>query len=160
MTASDYLARLWRQTLISDLLWVREDGLSSISATPEHAKTGGQYGRTPSWSWASMNGRIMHLSLPDWRVLDTVPVQSCATLKPGVENPSGRVVSGHIDLVCPYMMLWGQVVQKTGKLCSSFRCIRWIHQLNCGGLSSRDDRIGDKYAHQAAIPASQLVAWN
>lgn len=114
----DYLAGLWRQTLISDLLWVREEGVSSISAAPDPAKTGRQYGRAPSWSWASMNGSIMYLSLPGGQVPDTVRVQSCETVKPGVEaDPFGQVVSGHIDIVCPYMTLWARpMVQESGEL--------------------------------------------
>ncbi|KAG6363941.1 hypothetical protein INS49_009044 [Diaporthe citri] len=114
----DYLAGLWRQTLISDLLWIREEGLSSISATPDPAKTGRQYGRAPSWSWASMNGRILYLSLQNGRVPDTVRVQSCETVKPGLEeDPFGKVVSGHIDIVCPYMTGWARpLVSESGEL--------------------------------------------
>lgn len=116
--ANDYLAGLWRETLISDVLWIREEGLSSISATPDPAKTGRQYGRAPSWSWASMNGRIVYLGLPGGRVPDTVRVQSCETVKQGgKEDPFGKVVSGHIDVVCPYLTGWARpLVSESGQL--------------------------------------------
>ncbi|KAJ0109704.1 HET domain-containing protein [Diaporthe amygdali] len=114
----DYLAGLWRRSLIGDLLWVREEGISSISATPDPTKTGRQYGRAPSWSWASMDGSIMYLSLPGGYAPDIVCIQSCETVKPGVEDdPFGQVVSGHLDIVCPYMTLWARpMVQETGEL--------------------------------------------
>ncbi|KAI0825323.1 heterokaryon incompatibility protein-domain-containing protein [Trametes gibbosa] len=46
---SDYLAGLWRHTLLDDLLWFKETG----SDTPRPAEF-----RAPSWSWASVDGQV------------------------------------------------------------------------------------------------------
>lgn len=48
---SDYLAGLWRDTLLSDLLWFRRSG-SAFMHRP------GVY-RAPSWSWAALEGEVM-----------------------------------------------------------------------------------------------------
>lgn len=114
----DYLAGLWRRTLVSDLLWVRQEGVSSISASPDPSKTGREYERAPSWSWASMNGSIMYLALRGGEIPESVRVQSCMTTKPEVGgDPFGQVVSGELDLVCPYMTAWARpLVQEEGDL--------------------------------------------
>ncbi|KAI0325302.1 HET-domain-containing protein [Cubamyces sp. BRFM 1775] len=48
---SDYLAGLWRNTLLLDLLWQRRSGASSSTS-----RCGGY--RAPSWSWACVDGPV------------------------------------------------------------------------------------------------------
>lgn len=114
----DYLAGLWRSTLVSDLLWIRDEGYSSEASVPDPSKTGRRYGWAPSWSWTSMDGGIRYYSLPDGHVPDTVHVLSCATTKPGEErDPFGQVLSGKLDVACSYMTLWARPhVQEEGEL--------------------------------------------
>ncbi|KAL1866338.1 hypothetical protein Daus18300_006802 [Diaporthe australafricana] len=117
--AGDYHAGLWRATLISDLLWSREEGLSSVSATPDPAKTGRQHGRAPSWSWTSMDGSITYLTFPGGCVPRDVSIQSCGTMKPSVKDadPFGQVVSGRLVIVAPYMTTWARpFLEEPGKL--------------------------------------------
>jgi hypothetical protein len=71
VTKKDYLAGLWRQSLIEDLLWKREPasfGKSGKQGVPS------KY-RAPSWSWASLDFNIAFLYLwgfpPSTEVLGT-----------------------------------------------------------------------------------------
>lgn len=117
--AGDYHAGLWRDTLISDLPRSREEGLSSISATPDPAKTGRRHDRAPSWSWASMDGSITYLTFPGGHVPRDVSIQSCGTAKPCVKDadPFGQVVSGRLEIECPHMATWARALeQEPGEL--------------------------------------------
>jgi hypothetical protein len=58
-TGDEYLAGLWKSTLITDLLWKRE-------SHPGFHRTDTHYGtsascRAPSWSWAAEDGKVSFL---------------------------------------------------------------------------------------------------
>jgi hypothetical protein len=98
-----YLAGLWRDTLITDLLWYRLDP-STASSTEKW--------RAPSWSWASMDGPVKFFDSPHFLESPNLSKSTGITqsLK-GVfleikdasthlvsDNPFGEVTSAHIRI--------------------------------------------------------------
>lgn len=57
---TDYVAGVWRETLVKDLLWVR----ASMQGLPSTQQSGRRPTRAPSWSWASIDGNVTYLELP------------------------------------------------------------------------------------------------
>ncbi|KAI0826815.1 heterokaryon incompatibility protein-domain-containing protein [Trametes gibbosa] len=53
---TEYLAGLWRNTLLSDLLWYHENYTRTEGARPATY-------RAPSWSWAAIDGRLRLLAI-------------------------------------------------------------------------------------------------
>jgi hypothetical protein len=83
----DYLAGLWRRNLPKDLLWqVREDEVG--------AQRPDRY-RAPSWSWASVDGRILYQS--SWTGQDRITVLN-AQVSLRSEDLTGQVKAGEIRL--------------------------------------------------------------
>lgn len=84
----DYIAGLWREELPFDLLW-----------EPNDATTRSKTWRAPSWSWASLDGRI-NLSRSGQEDLHTtlVHVVSVDIELADPRNPFGAVLSGSITL--------------------------------------------------------------
>jgi len=91
---SDYLAGLWRCTLLKDLLWRRSYRFDPVSRTRPSAYRG------PSWSWAAVDGNINLCDGED--VGDLVAeVIMCKTQLKTSELPFGEVVSGNLVLRAP-----------------------------------------------------------
>ena len=85
---ADYLAGLWRSTLLSDLLWEASPGDSAMNRPLEY--------RAPSWSWASVNCPVKYI--PGWIASPEVTVIE-AEAQPVVERSRfGRVSDGYIRL--------------------------------------------------------------
>lgn len=83
----DYLAGLWRRSLLEDLLWeVRGDGVG--------AQRPDRY-RAPSWSWASVDGRISYQSPRIGQ--DRITVLNAAVSLRSVDL-TGQVKAGEIRL--------------------------------------------------------------
>lgn len=117
--AADYLSGLWRSTLVSDLMWSRAEGYSSVSSTPDTEKTGRRPGRAPTWSWASVDGAIVYFSPIGGRVPENVQVEdSHATKRPGNEgDPFSQVDLRSMVIACPYLRLWARrMTQEPGRL--------------------------------------------
>lgn len=75
---ADYVAGLWRETLLKDLLWIR----ASIEGLPPTRISGRQPNRAPSWSWASIDGNVVYLELPkQWCPLRGTTTLYIATLQ-------------------------------------------------------------------------------
>jgi len=98
LTKYDYLAGLWNQTLLPDLLWI--PGRSSMYlgsfdfVSPSHSQN-----TAPSWSWASVNRQITTFS-------QTVETEISKVLRAQTElkdprAPFGEVISGSIVLRGP-----------------------------------------------------------
>jgi hypothetical protein len=85
---TDYLAGLWRSTLLSDLLWEANPGDSAMKQPLEY--------RAPSWSWASMNCPVKYL--PGWIVSPEVTVVEAAAQPVWERSPFGRISDGYIRL--------------------------------------------------------------
>ncbi|KAI0369471.1 HET-domain-containing protein [Pilatotrama ljubarskyi] len=92
---TDYLAGLWRDTLLIDLLWYKEkgDGLPRPAAF-----------RAPSWSWAAVDGKVA-LGHSMWLSLrpsaDSGPVAEVVRCEVTLEDsalPCGEVTDGFLML--------------------------------------------------------------
>ncbi|KAI0332048.1 HET-domain-containing protein [Cubamyces sp. BRFM 1775] len=87
----DYLAGLWRDTLLQDLLWESD---SRGIAHPHHY-------RAPSWSWASHDGQIdcyMRDKIRIDRMVSLAEVVECTTTVQDETLPFGHVVDGTLSL--------------------------------------------------------------
>lgn len=89
-THSKYLAGLWQDNLVHDLFWQSSD---AATRPPEY--------RAPSWSWASLDGRILW---PSWRFcLNCTGCKFyCTVLDVGTTqagmNPYGAVKDGFLKV--------------------------------------------------------------
>jgi hypothetical protein len=89
-----YLAGLWFDTLIRDLMW-----FSTFTSRPKMTTK-----RAPSWSWASLDGRIYFFDNPNiqgetggsWK-RPLARVLSAACVATG-RDPHGEVSGGHINI--------------------------------------------------------------
>ncbi|KAK7976530.1 hypothetical protein PG989_014993 [Apiospora arundinis] len=114
---SDYLAGLWRKHLPHQLLWTVSDGERHAVYT------------APSWSWASMSGRIRSdgYSDDDKTVLE---IQEAKIQLVNEASPFGKAKSGHI--------------RAKGYLASAgFHFGRWYSSLSACRLHINDDIVGD-----------------
>ncbi|KAI0629752.1 heterokaryon incompatibility protein-domain-containing protein, partial [Trametes polyzona] len=101
----DYLAGLWRDTLLQDLLWSK-DRHTAQSPCPAY--------RAPSWSWAALDGRIW---LSDWvpdlsldGVDEIAQVIACSVRLEDEALPFGQVTGGSLVLRVPLIRCaWGDV---------------------------------------------------
>ena len=87
----DYVAGLWRRTLLEDLLW---ESQSSGLASPGSGFLSGY--RAPSWSWASIDGPVRF-----WHNTTGVPIAEvveCTLLLRNKQLPFGPVISGSLVL--------------------------------------------------------------
>ena len=96
----EYLAGLWRRTLVHDLLW----NVLYTSKTEQYRKS--TLNRSPSWSWASIDSPILFHGATDWhsekdktllngRVLIEIMETSITALG---GDPTGQVLCGAISL--------------------------------------------------------------
>ncbi|EIW52281.1 HET-domain-containing protein, partial [Trametes versicolor FP-101664 SS1] len=92
---TDYLAGLWRDTLLIDLLWHKEEG-ADIPRPSAY--------RAPSWSWAAVDGKVA-LGHGLWLGMrpsaDSGPVAEVVRCEVTLEDtalPFGQVTSGTLTL--------------------------------------------------------------
>lgn len=93
---SDYLAGLWRDTLLQDLLWVRmeDDRLRRKTGDIRPA----QY-CAPSWSWAAVEGAVRIRTEPELVDVQTVAeVVRCDVALNDQDLPFGEVTGGVLVL--------------------------------------------------------------
>ncbi|EIW52301.1 HET-domain-containing protein, partial [Trametes versicolor FP-101664 SS1] len=89
---SDYLAGLWRATLLADLLWSRR--------WDEYGHYPAAY-RAPSWSWAALEGEVFwsgQWSQAFWADNALAKVVRCAVTLEDDGLPFGRVTGGSLVL--------------------------------------------------------------
>ena len=90
----DYLAGLWRDTLVQDLLWYKT--FETRYPRPEQP-------RVPSWSWAAIDGRVMAYSVDDRLDPDSKDTEACEVVNCEVTAatpllPFGKVSGGSLTL--------------------------------------------------------------
>lgn len=94
-TTDVYLAGLWRDTLLSDLLWCRSRD------SPRSSRFAEPY-RAPTWSWASLDGEVFmgsgHLKAED--VVHAAVVSAYTTTSIDL---FGAVSAGAIDICAPLL---------------------------------------------------------
>ncbi|KAL1948327.1 hypothetical protein VTO73DRAFT_12402 [Trametes versicolor] len=94
---SDYLAGLWRHSLLLDLLWSKDP------FTWMHRPEG--Y-RAPSWSWAAVDGQfICHRVTPPSKasLVEIAKVERCEVALEDATVPFGRVTGGSLVLCAPFI---------------------------------------------------------
>ncbi|KAF2241001.1 HET-domain-containing protein [Trematosphaeria pertusa] len=93
MRKSPYLAGLWQDTLVCDLLWRRH---FNVRYDPQHRPV--QW-RATTWSWAAVLGWV------DWPTLkdseDRIVARATATTEPAGKDPFGELKSGMLILNAP-----------------------------------------------------------
>jgi hypothetical protein len=110
-----YYAGLWRNDLITGLLWRCNEDSCSASGLLSRCSDGScnvlRYGiqgtyLAPSWSWANCGEAVnWTTATPKPRILEQCVINNIQTAVIG-ENPMGRVSSGHLTL-------WGKVERLT-----------------------------------------------
>ena len=107
-TSDQYLAGLWRGQIEEQLCWRHWGSKSTVKRPPW---------RAPTWSWASVDGRVSWHMRQDG-ILETgyARVLDASTTKYG-HDPFGQVTSGVVRLACSTMAA-GYLVnpKKSGKL--------------------------------------------
>ncbi|KAI1788950.1 HET-domain-containing protein [Ganoderma leucocontextum] len=91
---TEYLAGLWRATLVQDLLWYKT--FETRYARPDAY-------RAPSFSWAAVDGRVMAYSVDDRLDPDAEDTEACEVVSCEVATatpllPFGKVASGTLTL--------------------------------------------------------------
>ena len=91
---TEYLAGLWRATLVQDLLWYKT--FETRYVRPEGY-------RAPSWSWAAVDGRVMAYSVDDRLDPNSADTEACEVVTCEVATatallPFGKVTSGALTL--------------------------------------------------------------
>lgn len=92
ITRDRYLAGLWRESLETQLCWCMED---RIYGRPEW--------RAPTWSWASVDGRIF---IPSYKVTDEdllIRVEDAWTTLGAPSLPYGAVRGGELMISCSHL---------------------------------------------------------
>lgn len=93
MWGGEYYAGIWGQFLFQQLLW----STNALFSNPEtHPRLPPKY-RAPSWSWASIDGRI---SMPRFPYLEPHGLEfiSCTMILADAACPFGRVLGGELRL--------------------------------------------------------------
>jgi hypothetical protein len=76
---TDFLAGLWRTSLPFNLLWTCETpNLKRPGPPPDEEGEGNANRELPTWSWASVDGRIRHQFTPDYLAPDASTVRAAS----------------------------------------------------------------------------------
>ena len=93
ITGDEYLAGLWKGSLMSELMW--SHGLMfDFAKSPPPARRPEKY-RAPSWSWASVDGAIEFCGSPSYPK-PVAEVIQCEVLLANSSKPFGAVIDGHL----------------------------------------------------------------
>jgi hypothetical protein len=94
----EYLAGLWRRNILSQLLWFIGGGWRTYGVRPERY-------RAPSWSWASIDGRISIPAHTNPTNLNFLVTLIDAHVDHSTENAFGQVKNGYIRLCGPLLTI-------------------------------------------------------
>ncbi|KDQ18294.1 hypothetical protein BOTBODRAFT_154187 [Botryobasidium botryosum FD-172 SS1] len=144
-----YLAGLWQDTLLEDLLWYKDFEIRL-------PRPGGY--RAPSWSWASVDGRILAFTLDGRLDADSGEVETCDVVECEValayeSLPFGKVTAGTLKLHATMKKaLWNPDVPMPELFIQ--RCALDVNDKLCVGCAYPDssENIGEVWA----VP----VRWN
>lgn len=115
-TRGEYLAGLWRASLLRDLLWYVPSpnyGLGKTSAFMMHETSRAVVDgtpRAPSWSWAAIEGfAVTHEGFvatqaePGWK--DMATVVQCDVQLASQDHKFGAVGPGLLTITCPFLVV-------------------------------------------------------
>ncbi|KAI0329378.1 HET-domain-containing protein [Cubamyces sp. BRFM 1775] len=126
----DYLAGLWRSSLLTDLLWWRNRGTTNASAVRHPEKY-----RAPSWSWASVDGPLSSTSVSGRALAEVV---ACSVSLQSEILPFGQVTGGSIVLrAMLFPCEWAGFHRFEGRLTMSVKLMQGAECTVLGGLQSR-----------------------
>ncbi|RBR26076.1 uncharacterized protein FIESC28_01104 [Fusarium coffeatum] len=140
----EYLAGLWRESLLCDLAWLTDTGEERGVPTSYTA---------PSWSWASVNGPIAFRQDHDTQRLAVV--KDAKVDLENSENPFGRVTGGWIHL-CGIKLHpcdvddYGGIYIRTGDARCHVSTIMDFSRFNLPGVHGTDYK--DKKSELVAVP--------
>ncbi|KAH6701371.1 heterokaryon incompatibility protein-domain-containing protein, partial [Leptodontidium sp. MPI-SDFR-AT-0119] len=112
LTSFEYVAGLWKQNLLADLLWFSHSDISQWNAENlgrgsnglEHSRPLKSTSGAPSWSWASIDGGVDYRVLRDpdeWQQFEPfLQLKSVDATVRGL-NPFGAVTGGSITATGP-----------------------------------------------------------
>jgi hypothetical protein len=98
----NYLGGLWKEYLLLNLLWYVE--------YPENSRP--KVYRAPSWSWASIDGQIMHKIEPGRQLVDRSILEGQALIEEAQVTWSGRITNDPVGLID------GGFLRAKGSVCS------------------------------------------
>ena len=104
ITGDEYLAGLWKASLMSELLW--SHGLEfDVAKGPQPARP--ETYRAPSWSWASVDGDIEFCGSPNYPdyLKPVAEVMQCEVLLANSSKPFGAVIDGRLVIRGPLRSL-------------------------------------------------------
>jgi len=93
MTGDEYLAGLWKASLMSELMW-SHDLMFEVAKGPQPARRPKTY-RAPSWSWASVDGAIKFSGSPNYPE-PVAQVIQCEVTLANSSKPFGAVIDGRL----------------------------------------------------------------
>ncbi|KAK7032366.1 hypothetical protein VNI00_013114 [Paramarasmius palmivorus] len=91
---TDYIAGLWRETLLRDVLWYKN--YETRYPRPE------KY-RAPSWSWAAVDGHVLAFMMDERLDMESGEIETCEILSCGISLANedfafGKVTSGTLTM--------------------------------------------------------------
>ena len=102
--ADQYCAGLWKNDIIRGLMWVRRKPSQSSPPGP-HQQVALPNDRIPSWSWASIRGRLVsfHPSIggDSWTFTEQAKVLEVG-ITPALNDPFGRIREGFLLIWAPF----------------------------------------------------------
>ena len=102
MTGDEYLAGLWKASLMSELMW-SHDLMFDVAKGPQPARRPETY-RAPSWSWASVDGAIEFFRPPNG-LEPVAEVIHCEVRLANSSKPFGAVIDGRLVIRGPLRSL-------------------------------------------------------
>lgn len=105
---SRYLAGLWEDTILLDLLW---------TTVTDAGSTRPKEYRAPSWSWAALNNEVKVYAMLHFRDVQFCGAASCEVELKAAALPFGEVVSGQMILQASMLpVVCGNIISDDGAL--------------------------------------------
>ena len=104
LLADQYCAGLWKNDMIRSLIWGRGKPRQSLpSGLNQQAEPADS--RIPSWSWASVRGRMVsfHRLVEEdgWTITEQAKVLE-VSITPGLKDPFGQIQEGYLVIRAPF----------------------------------------------------------
>ncbi|MCJ1394681.1 hypothetical protein MMC18_007561 [Xylographa bjoerkii] len=104
LLADQYCAGLWKNDMIRGLMWNRQKPRQGLSPAPNQQSAPANY-RIPSWSWASIRGRLVsfHRLIEDdgWTFTEQAKVLEVG-ITPRLNDPFGQIREGFLIIRAPF----------------------------------------------------------
>ncbi|KAH9849292.1 heterokaryon incompatibility protein-domain-containing protein [Lenzites betulinus] len=143
---TEYLAGLWRDTLLLDLLWSK-GGSRSV----QHPRPAAY--RAPSWSWASVDGEVVVNGAPYAAREDAVAeVVECRVVLEDDRLPFERVVGGFLVLHAPFLQCVLYAIDDLEQDAINYRVL--LQSLRGGGS---EEPVGEEGGPLVLVDTGSLI---